>query len=154
MSIFQRRESTRRTTQHKRTAGWKMVQLQDPLCFPGKAKNFKSLQLPSSASTPLPHQTTRDKPTEPVIFNTPFGDMKIPEPTIYKLKMKSKLQIIDILLINNYHTVLKSTVWCFNKVMRLKWCRWNYKQCTAWSDSPDQGWAVCLELLSQHSKLL
>ena len=38
------------------------------------------IDVPRRASSPLPHHTTRDRPTEPVISNTPLGDMKIPEP--------------------------------------------------------------------------
>jgi len=37
---------------------------------------------PSIARTPLPAQTTSDRPTDPVMSSTPFGEMKMPDPGV------------------------------------------------------------------------
>ena len=48
-----------------------------------KCKRYLSKKVytvPSRANTPLPHQTIKESPTDPVISKTPLGEMKIPEP--------------------------------------------------------------------------
>ena len=40
----------------------------------------KDYHSPNRDSMPLPTQTTRLSPTEPVSAKTPFGEMNIPEP--------------------------------------------------------------------------
>lgn len=43
-----------------------------------------SAYVPSRAITPQRAQTIRLSPIEPLLANTPFGEIKIPEPEIYK----------------------------------------------------------------------
>ena len=44
--------------------------------------NLTSALLPSKVTMPHALQMTRDKPTEPDLFSTPPGVIKIPEPLI------------------------------------------------------------------------
>ena len=46
----------------------------------GKNQSQQIIYLPIRARTPHPSHTTKLKPTDPVLINTPLGEINIPEP--------------------------------------------------------------------------